>query len=90
MALALVIIAIIAISSAFGWFIDRTVAPLDNISSPIGAVVLSIIMMVLGWIWWGPAVLILLPVLAMYISNVMLGGGLNDSPLDFIDRWRNR
>lgn len=90
MALALVIIAIIASSSAFGWFIDRAVAPLDNMSSPIGAVVLSIVIMILGWIWWGPGVLILLPLLAIYIGNVMLGGGLNDSPLDFIDRWRNR
>ncbi len=51
----------------------------------------------IGLLWTvrgaGPLALILLPILALYVANVHLGGGLNESPLSGIDRirqWRSR
>lgn len=48
--------------------------------------------LLVGLLWTvrgaGPFSLVLIPLMAIYIVNVYLGGGLNDSPLAGIDRIR--
>lgn len=58
------------------------------------AVGVSVALIVLLWTLrgTGPIALILLPPLALYVANVYLGGGLNESPIGGIERirrWRS-
>ena len=67
-------------------------APDDDERSPLkalAAVGTAILLIVLCWQFKiGAWALLLLPVMAVYVANVYLGGGLNDPPIDGIRRIR--
>lgn len=61
--------------------------------SPVRALLaVGVSVALIGLLWTvrgaGPLSLILIPLMAIYVVNVYLGGGLNDSPLAGIDRIR--
>lgn len=67
----------------------------DDPRSPTRALIavgVSVALLVLVWSIRaaGAWTLLLVPVLALYVVNVYYGGGLNDSPIDGIQRFRNR
>ena len=58
---------------------------------PAAAIAAAVLLITLTWSFRiGAWALLLIPVMALYVVNVHLGGGLNDSPLDGIARLRNR
>ncbi len=56
------------------------------LAAGVGVVLVGLLWTVRGV---GPLSLILIPLTAIHIANVYLGGGLNDSPLAGIDRIRH-
>ncbi len=67
----------------------------DDPRSPTRALIavgVGVVLLVLVWSVRaaGAWSLLLVPILALYVVNVYYGGGLNDSPLDGIQRYRDR
>ena len=71
---------------------DRDDGPVieRNPGRAVLAVGVSVVLVALVWTLkgWGWLALILMPVMAVYVLNVYLGGGLNEAPVTGIGRIR--
>jgi hypothetical protein len=71
---------------------DREDGPLIHPSPGRAVLAVGVSVLVIMLVWMikgaGALALIMIPVLAVYVLNVYLGGGLNDSPISGIDRIR--